>query len=385
MPLGRRPHEDGATRVVGLSTLERTRLALKYAGVAEVEVLDAGEPAASVEKARPLVLIAADAVINVAAVKVALDIAGRPAPVTWIGEAGDAMVVVDAENAPAVREAARDGFDVAAAALPTGRSHALTRVVVSCRVSKEGRGGAARALMASLKKPTDSWYSRSTTRNLSRYVSHALSYTPVTPNMLTVCALLAGLAGAWVVQGAGSHTTLIAGFALALLGEVFDCADGELARVTYRFSPYGQWLDTVVDDVVSLALHVAAAAACFRLYDQAWAAYVGWAGAGAFAFYMVVLYYNLVVHVGSGDAGALRWWTDGGSAHEAGAERVGGRRIHLGDLARAMSNRESLIGVYLATSILRVLPVGVLVVAAVAAGLLVVAAGQVIKGYPSAP
>jgi len=83
-------------------------------------------------------------------------------------------------------------------------------------------------------------------RMLCRPAVRWLTHTPVTPNMVSFAglgiALLAGLCfaentWAWNVFGA----------ALFFLSGLFDEIDGMLARLTFRESPFGCWLETMAD------------------------------------------------------------------------------------------------------------------------------------------
>src|SRR5690606_5193667 len=56
---------------------------------------------------------------------------------------------------------------------------------------------------------------------------------------------LALVAAAGFAQG--GRALAIAGAVLLYLSFVLDCVDGQLARYTLRFSPFGGWLDTLAD------------------------------------------------------------------------------------------------------------------------------------------
>ncbi|MEV1173408.1 CDP-alcohol phosphatidyltransferase family protein [Nonomuraea sp. NPDC049784] len=81
-------------------------------------------------------------------------------------------------------------------------------------------------------------------RQLSIYVTWALTKTSVTPNQLTWVMTVAGIAGGVVLALPG----LWAAVAAALLIQVYlllDCSDGELARWTGQTSLVGVYLDRV--------------------------------------------------------------------------------------------------------------------------------------------
>lgn len=109
-----------------------------------------------------------------------------------------------------------------------------------------------KALIRSLTKPTDGWVSRHLNRPVSTSISRVLAYTPITPNQFTIVTGLIGLAtGVFAAMG-GYWNFLIAG-TLFHLTSVLDGVDGELARLKFKSSPFGQWLDTLVDNLSYVA------------------------------------------------------------------------------------------------------------------------------------
>jgi phosphatidylglycerophosphate synthase len=83
------------------------------------------------------------------------------------------------------------------------------------------------------------------TRRISIHISEALSFTPITPNQVTVFAFL-------LLIGAGlafMHGYWLLGIVLLPLYQLFDCVDGELARMTGKGTRYGKWLDNALDNI----------------------------------------------------------------------------------------------------------------------------------------
>lgn len=109
-----------------------------------------------------------------------------------------------------------------------------------------------KALIRSLTKPTDGWVSRNLNRPISTLFSRVLAYTAVTPNQFTIITGLLGVATGVFMALGGYFNNLIGG-ALFHLTSVFDGVDGELARLKFKSSPFGQWLDTLVDNLTYLA------------------------------------------------------------------------------------------------------------------------------------
>jgi len=94
-------------------------------------------------------------------------------------------------------------------------------------------------------KVTDGIYSRFN-RILCRPAVRRLSHTPVTPNVVTFGGLaVAILSGFSFAQGSWLWGVL--GAALFFISGLFDEIDGMLARLKFQESPFGCWLETMVD------------------------------------------------------------------------------------------------------------------------------------------
>lgn len=89
-------------------------------------------------------------------------------------------------------------------------------------------------------------------RPVSRPLAGVLARTFVTPIQLTWLSAVFAAAGG-VAFGFGEY---ILGVILALIGQVTDCADGDLARITERSSRTGAFLDSVLDRWTDAALIV---------------------------------------------------------------------------------------------------------------------------------
>jgi phosphatidylglycerophosphate synthase len=89
----------------------------------------------------------------------------------------------------------------------------------------------------------DGFISRHLNRRLSRPIARALKRTPVTPNQVSVVSLgVAALALVAFVYGYN-----IVGGVLTQVSSIVDGVDGDLARVKGMASPFGGFLDAVLD------------------------------------------------------------------------------------------------------------------------------------------
>jgi hypothetical protein len=159
---------------------------------------------------------------------------------------------------------------------------------------------------------------------LTRYL---LVHLPFTPNMITLFAGLVGLYGA-VLIAKGDYQHILMGFLLAQAQSILDGCDGELARVRFQQTSIGEWLDTIVDDVLNIALVLAIGVALWRKgaaigdfkdikVGNAFAALNGGtfldmkmalAAAGMLLFYNIVAYRELVKQGEGGEVLKIRWW-----------------------------------------------------------------------------
>jgi hypothetical protein len=89
-------------------------------------------------------------------------------------------------------------------------------------------------------------------RPIAGIVTHALYYTPITPNQVTVLSTLCGMAGGMLL--AVSSGLFFAAGILLYLKDIFDSADGQLARAKQMYSRRGRFLDSIGDFIVNVFL-----------------------------------------------------------------------------------------------------------------------------------
>ena len=96
-------------------------------------------------------------------------------------------------------------------------------------------------------------------------LARALAHTPVTPNMVSIlgggCVVAAGVAYVSpTILGAGWPVPAAVGMALHMGWHVVDGADGDLARLTGRASPFGEMIDGICDYASHIILYFILAA-----------------------------------------------------------------------------------------------------------------------------
>jgi CDP-L-myo-inositol myo-inositolphosphotransferase len=107
-------------------------------------------------------------------------------------------------------------------------------------------------LIAGLRKDTDGWVARYINRPLSISLSRLLVHTPVTPNQISFSTLVLSVVGA-VVATAGGYVDFLVAAVLFQLASVIDGTDGEVAKLKFLSSAFGEWVDTVCDNIAYLA------------------------------------------------------------------------------------------------------------------------------------
>ena len=131
----------------------------------------------------------------------------------------------------------------------------------------------AERMLASLaaRKPLDGPVSRRINRRLSGPISLVLLRAGVSPGAATVATFFFALAAAAVLAlGVVWPAALVAGGILVQLASILDGVDGEIARASLRTSPFGGFLDSVLDRAADTAV-LAALAVAAGLDATTWA------------------------------------------------------------------------------------------------------------------
>ncbi|MDQ3334625.1 MAG: CDP-alcohol phosphatidyltransferase family protein [Myxococcota bacterium] len=149
------------------------------------------------------------------------------------------------------------------------------------------RQAAKKMLLRILVKPTeDSPVSQYIYRPLSKPMTLLLLHTPITPNQVTIFVGILGLFGCVLTALAG-QTMLIVGALLVFIAGVIDGCDGEIARLKLQSSPIGAWLDTIVDEITSVAYFIAIG---YHTYAQHPEPYIAWSIAVGAVLYVAGIY-----------------------------------------------------------------------------------------------
>jgi 1L-myo-inositol 1-phosphate cytidylyltransferase / CDP-L-myo-inositol myo-inositolphosphotransferase len=170
------------------------------------------------------------------------------------------------------------------------------------------RDEAERLLFKSLTKNIDGPVSKHINRRFSKIITRLVMRYPVIPNHMTTLGLIIGLASALVTAMATLDTwwLLPLGGLLYQTSSMIDGCDGEIARLKFMHSDWGEWYDTISDDIINLSYQGAMGYALYRMSDQSIWLFLGLATVLIGAFISVRLYQRLLRE----DAGthlAIEW------------------------------------------------------------------------------
>ena len=167
----------------------------------------------------------------------------------------ESVLLVQGECPPC---AERMGAAMAGNAAPhptcfVGRSAEWTRLPRLTQVEAEAiQARAAQALIAATSKPSDGIVSQLVNRPISQAITRVLLHVPgITPFHATFASAALALAMVLALVFGGAPG-LLAGAVLYQLASIVDGVDGEIARATFRSSPLGATMDSLVDAVTNI-------------------------------------------------------------------------------------------------------------------------------------
>jgi len=273
------PHAD--TVLLGLSLVERARRVAVRAGARRVHVARDAATAAELAAwdrergdADLLVVRGGDQLVH------------HPLLKPLFGAAGPRRIAVGPDGAYAGAlwasgDAAREAIEAIAAAPATADRDLAARwtdatrathgdIAVHPATTATERTAAVKMLLRILTKADeDSPVSKYIYRPVSKPITRLLLHTPITPNQVTIIVGIIGLIGC-VLTALPGPAMLVWGAGLVFASGILDGCDGEIARLKITSSPLGAWLDTIVDEVTSVAYFVAIGLHTYHLHPEPW-------------------------------------------------------------------------------------------------------------------
>jgi phosphatidylglycerophosphate synthase/uncharacterized membrane protein YbhN (UPF0104 family) len=121
--------------------------------------------------------------------------------------------------------------------------------------TRDALATAERDLRQSIIKPTDGTVARFNRRLSTPLSVWLIRSLRLSPNAMSVFVLILGLWAGWLFSR-GDYVSGVLAAAISLGASILDGCDGELARLQYRQSSFGCWLDTLADYVYYVATFV---------------------------------------------------------------------------------------------------------------------------------
>jgi len=222
------------------------------------------------------------------------------------------------------------------------------------RVSDEpSRRAAEDAIFADFLRGDLGWVARHINKKISFWITrNYLCHWPVTPNQVTIVAGLLGLLGCFLIA-TGIQMAIVLGFALAQLQSILDGCDGELARARFQQTAIGEWLDTIVDDALNLALVAAIGVGLSRHGGSQNYLWLALAACAMLLTYNVIAYRELVRQGEGGEVIKVRWWFAKGASFKDMTGSSGG----LFSFLNIIGKRDFFVFAWMILAILDLLPV----------------------------
>lgn len=107
---------------------------------------------------------------------------------------------------------------------------------------------AEKVLLNACRKPTDGIVSRNLNRHISIFISSYLVKTPLSANQFTIFVLFLGFLTGYLAS-LGTYVSFAIAGVLFQLTSILDGVDGEMSKLRYTQSKFGEWLDTICDNI----------------------------------------------------------------------------------------------------------------------------------------
>jgi len=117
--------------------------------------------------------------------------------------------------------------------------------------TKSDLKAAEKKILNKCRKPTDGIVSRNFNRYISLFFSSFLCKTPITPNQISVMVLSIGILSAYLIT-TQNYLLYALGLILYKMTSIMDGCDGEIAKLKYMMTDYGEWVDTACDNITTM-------------------------------------------------------------------------------------------------------------------------------------
>lgn len=248
-------------------------------------------------------------------------------------------------------------------------------------IDEATRGQAEDAVFAELLRGDLGFVARYLNKPVSfRITRHLLCKLQVTPNQVTLGAAAIGLLGCALIA-TGHYALVVGGFLLAHFQSVLDGCDGELARVRFQQSAIGEWLDTIVDDGLNLALVASMGIGLGRAYQSGVPPTLAFITCAMLLTYNAVAYRELRRQGEGGEVLKVRWWFLRGADVKALVSKQGSPALRL---LSTVARRDFFVLAWFVLALLGLFPVILVYAMLVVLPSFAVAIGQLVTTRRSA-
>ena len=257
--------KNAGLKIATLTVLDRLVVAMARGGVGPITILTE-DPVPELKRTKGLgisvqvvntvsriegrVLVAeANVLVQAADVKRCLETGGRLVqreallPLGVVKDGGSIEGRLCAVDRPS------DSVERLLAGTPRIEASGVARLITAAGEAKS----AERELWATMTSSADGLVDRVFNRPSGRFLSKVLINTPVTPNIVSIASILTGVIAA-LFLAEGSYRSALIGAILFQLSAIVDCVDGEIARILFKESPLGRWIDLAGDQIVHISV-----------------------------------------------------------------------------------------------------------------------------------
>lgn len=107
---------------------------------------------------------------------------------------------------------------------------------------------AEKILTENIRRNTQTFVAREINKRISLPMSLILTKLRISPNTITVCNIFIGLCAGIGAAGV-TYRGVLLGALLFQIASIVDGCDGEVAKLTYRTSKFGQYIDSISDNL----------------------------------------------------------------------------------------------------------------------------------------
>jgi Predicted sugar nucleotidyltransferases len=169
----------------------------------------------------------------------------------------------------------------------------------------EALAQAERVLFKSVKKSTDGFISRHLNRRISIAISRVFLKMGLSANQVTVFVTLVGLLSGYLVAS-GRYLEVAIGGVLFQLASIMDGCDGEISKLKLSSSKFGEWFDTLSDNLTYLVFLVGVSMGAHRiLHGKLEVIEAGLMFVGVGILFFLLMYY-LLYYANSGSLTSLQ-------------------------------------------------------------------------------